>query len=415
MRYVIAVALCLLAPLCAACSDSSGPQQQETHGSVAVPKSDIDYLKDRVEQLEREVRELKGEQRQPDTPASPVDEERSEGGRQLALPDISLIVQTAGRATNDSNDPERQKLQVTEAELGVQGYVYPNVKADAYFATCPAEEHPMHLEEGYLTYLGVARGLNFIVGQKFVPFDRVNQIHNHSWLYTRQPLVLTNLVAAENLTGQGAMFSYLLPTRSSLFAQLDMGVWANGSEGEESDLPDIVMGPGADLTDRFETARLWASYPTSDRSELEFGGSWAGGKSNEDLITGLTDYLHLRGLDLTYRRFGEGARRLLLRTEAIWRNGTTDSDRATAGGYYLLGSYRWNRYNSLGLLYDWSEFPQDTALHESAMSLIYTRQFSEQYYVRLQAVRGDRPDCGSYNEFWLQWCWGAGPHTHNLE
>ncbi len=398
---------------------------------ITVPRSELDALKERLDQLEREVRDLKASQARQETtePAvstdtvdetapnttaeAPVPEPA--GGRQLALPDISFIAQAKGKLTDDENDPDRQKVHLSEAELGIQGYVYPNVKADAFITGSPAEDEPFQVEEAYLTYLGLTNGLNFYVGQKHVAFGRTNLLHSHSWPYVRQPYVLSNFVSPESLTGQGLAFSYLIPTRSSFFAQLDLGTWANGSEGEESNPPDIVSGPGANLTDRFSTARLWTGYPVSENGELELGGSWAGGKSEEDPATLESDHVTLTGVDLSYRHFGEGSKRLLLRAESFWRHGTTDANDATRTGYYLLGDYRLNRYNSVGLLYDWSGFPQDTTLHESALSLIYTRQFSEQYYVRFQAVHGDRPDCGNFNELWLQWVWGVGPHTHNLE
>jgi len=399
MKYVFALVAGLFA--------LAGASQADGNSSP----SEIDALKARVTELEQKLEKLEQQESAPQTESPP-----ETGGRYLALPDISLIVQAKGRATTDKIDPDKQKIQLAEAELGIQGYVYPNVRADAFFAGSPAEHEPFHVHEAYLSYLGLAKGLNFVVGQKFVPFGRVNQLHNHSWLYARQPLVLSNLVAPESLAGQGINLTYLIPTRPGLFAQLDLGSWANGSEGEESNFPpNIMAGPGADLTDRFTTARFWMGMPTSENGEFELGGSWAGGRSEEDPNTGLTNYVHLRGLDLTYRYFGPQTSRLLLRAEHLWRKGTTDSDGAVARGYYLFANYRWNRYFDAGLLYDWSQFPQDTSRHESAMSLVLTRQFSEQYYVRLQVTRGSRPDDGSYTEVRLQWCWGVGPHTHNLE
>lgn len=406
--------MCLILSACPAWArdDQTVQDTQSTQDTITVPKSEFDALKQKVEQMEREIEALKAGMQ-----AMPVEPETapSAGGKQLALPDISLIVQAKGLGTNDKNNPNRQKIQLSEAELGVQGYVYPNVKADAFIAGSPSENSPFQVEEAYLTYLGIAKGTNVYIGEKHVPFGRTNLLHNHSWLYTRQPLVIGNFIAPESLAGQGAGLSYLIPTHSNLFAQLDLGTWANGTEGEQSDLPDIVASPGANVTDRFNTARLWTSYPMSENSEFELGGSYLGGKSNEDPLTGLTDYVHIKGVDLSYRHFGEGSKRLLLRGEQFWRTGTTDSDDAQAKGYYLFANYRPNKYGSVGLLYDWSEFPQATGLHESAASLILTKQFSEQYYLRLQAIRGNRPDCGYYNELWLQWVWGVGPHTHNLE
>jgi hypothetical protein len=431
MKHAFTALACLLIIVCACwAQDSKNAPADTPANTVTISREEFDALKARLDQLEQEVADLKAGQAAPTQPSptettttaptttqapSETPTPTTGGGRQLLLPEISLVVQAEGKATNDYRDSEKQKLQLTEAELGIQGYVYPNVKADAFLTASPAEHEAMQVEEAYLTYLGLKKALNVYVGEKHVPFGRTNLLHNHSWLYTRQPLVIGNLIASESLAGQGADFSYLLPTRGNLFSQLDVGVWANGTDKEETNPPDVESGPGANMTDRFETARLWNSYALSDNSELELGGSVASGKSIQDPVTGLTDRVTLTGVDMTYRRFGERTRRLLLRGESFWRHGTTDDNNATATGYYLFGNYRWSNYFSLGLLYDWSEFPQNVDQHESAMSLILTKQFSEQYYMRLQAIRGNRPDCGLFNEIWLQWCWGVGPHTHNLE
>jgi hypothetical protein len=422
MKRTLVVSVCIFALACAGWSQASQPAQNDT---VTISKEEFDALKARVADLEQKLNQVLSNQAPlevlPETPspasgATPPEESTGAvGGKQLVLPDISLVVQAEGKATDDRRDPDKQKLLLTEAELGIQGYVYPNVKADAFITGSPSDNEPFQVEEAYLTYQGVLKGLNVNVGEKHVPFGRTNLLHNHSWLYTRQPLVIKNFIASESLAGQGGNFSYLIPTKSNLFAQFDLGVWANGNEGAQTDLPDIVVGPGANLTDRFETARLWTSYPVSQNGELELGGSWAGGKSNENPLTLRTDHVQLEGVDMTYRHFGEGSSRLLLRGENFWRRGTTDSDNALTAGYYLFGNYRWDKYGSVGLLYDWSPFPQAAELHESAMSLILTKQFSEQYYLRLQAIHGSRPDDPHYNELWLQWCWGVGPHTHNLE
>jgi len=410
--------MCMLLA-CSALGQGAQPQQPSESETVTVSKTDLESLKARLDRMEQEIAGLKAQlagQSAEDTESAGAEPAPATGGgRHLALPDISLIVQATGKLSNDKNDPARQKLELSEAELGVQGYVYPNVKADAFITGSPAEGESFQVEEAYLTYQGLSKGLNLNVGEKHVSFGRTNLLHRHSWPYTRQPLAITNFVAPESLAGQGFNFSYLLPTNSPLFVQFDAGIWSNGTEGEQADLPEIMAGPGANLTDRFQTARLWSGYSVSDSKEIELGASWAGGKSNEDPDTLAVDRVRIKGVDLSYRQFGEGSKRLLLRGEHFWRNGTTDSDNATAKGYYLFGNYRWDKYGSLGLLYDWSEFPQAPDLHESAASLIFTKQFSEQYYLRLQAIHGSRPDDDSFNELWLQWVWGVGPHTHELE
>lgn len=425
MKRAITIFICLLML-------TSAAWLQAAEETIAVPKSEFETLKARLDQLEQEVQDLKANQTPsqpattpeappaaggteapapaPETPAS------GGGGKALSLPDISLVVQAGGHLSSDKKDDDRNRLHLTETEIGIQGYVYPNVKADAFITGSPAEGASFQVEEAYLTYLGLRKGLNLYIGQKHVAFGRTNLLHNHSWLYTRQPLAISNLVASESLTGQGAAVSYLIPTHSNLFAQLDLGTWTSGDSSEATPIDELTqqpaVGTAANLSDRFNTARLWTSYPVTENSELELGGSWAGGKSTPDPDP---DRVHLAGVDLSYRHFWEGSRRLLLRGEGFQRRGTLDSGDRTARGYYLFGNYRSDKYKSVGLLYDWSQFPQAVELHESALSLILTKQLSEQYYLRLQAIHGSRPDDNSYNELWLQWVWGVGPHTHNLE
>jgi hypothetical protein len=423
MRLILLISFCLI--VCIGrqglCAEEKGSPPDDA--TIAVPLAEFEAMKAKLEDLQREMEELKkavglpsaGAPAEEAAPTAPSPEPVAQGGgRAIALPDISLIVQAKGKLSSDRRDDARNRVRLCEAELAIQGYVYPNVKADAFIAMSPAEGAAAQAEEAYLTYLGLRKGLNLSVGKRLVAFGRTNQTHCHSLLYARRPLVLRNLVGEEGLAGQGLAASYLLPTKSNLFAQLDLGTWTGEGPGESSDLPDIVAGPGANFADRFSTARLWMSHPVTDSSELELGGSYAEGAAGPlgDTNGGRA---RLTGLDLTYRRFGEGTSRLLLRGEGVWRRESTDATAGAAKGYYLFGNWRNTKYASLGVLYDWSEFPQAPDLHESALSLILTKQFSEQYYLRLQATHGSRPGDDSYNELLLQWVWGMGPHTHNLE
>lgn len=431
-QALVLLAGLLVLPLAVYAQEAPPPPTEET---VTVSRTEFDSLKAAVEALTREVQQLKG---QPATaapapaeappaeasaapPTETTDETvaRPAGGRALSLPDISLVVQARGKLSDDHRDEARNRLRLSEAELGIQGYVYPNVKADAFIAMSPEEDEAAQVEEAYLTYLSLRPGLNAYVGRKHVPFGRTNLIHNHSWLYVRQPLVLRNLVSEEALAGDGLSASYILPTSTDYFAQLELGAWSGEGPGETGDLPDIVAGPGAGFSDRFYTARLWASHALNPHTELELGGSYAWGDTPgfgpRTTTVDEAGRARLTGVDLTYRHYGEGTKRLLLRAEGVSRHEKLLSDASTSLGYYLFANYRKDKYASWGALYDWSEFPQAPDLHESAFSLIYTKQMSEQYLIRLQGTRGSRPAEGDYNELFLQWIWGVGPHTHNLE
>lgn len=362
--------------------------------------------------------------------------------RYLLLPDISFIANLVGHTGNDRRDPDRDKLRFEEGELALQSFVYPGIRAQAFIVFADGEAV---IEEGYLNAqnLGFV-GLNNVpvsltLGRRKVPFGRVNQLHPHSWLYTVQPYALSNLVSGESLTGDGAYFSYLLPT-GKLFAQLDAGFWSQSESTEDFDAQAdpsqaIITSPGAGFQDKFGTVRLWTATEALGGS-LEIGGSLAGGRGvgyapagfggaraarlpgrsrqTGDPLT-ISPRILLSGLDLTYRRAGRGASRFLLRGEYLNHRQKEGDFSQTAQGYYVFADQRLNAQNEIGLRYDWSEFPYAPGLHESAVSLIGTHQFTEQFYARVQLIQGERPGKSSFTEGWLQFVFGFGPHTHTLE
>ena len=165
---------------------------------------------------------------------------------------------------------------------------------------------------------------------------------------------------------------------------------------------------------------MWSGVPLGPKQELELGASYArGGASAVDgdgneLAGGRNT---LQGLDISYRKFSGANKRLLLRSE-YYRSRPSNGLESVfnaASGYYGLANYRFNKFSDIGLLYENSGFPQATNQRENATSLIFTKQFTEQFYARLHLTRGDSPFGGSYNQAILQFVFGIGPHTHNLE
>ena len=340
----------------------------------------------------------------------------------LLLPDISFIGQAKGILSSDKRNEDRNALRLTEGELAIQGTVYPNVAANAFIVGAPSEDEPFQVEEGYLNFIGVRKNLNILVGRKFVPFGRTGEQHNHSWLYARQLLPFQNLVSEEALTGNGALFRYLLPT-GKIFTNLDIGIWQGTGAGDIGNDPfgtTRPVGAGASFSGNFQTARLWSGIPLGPKQELELGASYArGGASAVDgdgneLAGGRNT---LNGLDISYRKFSGANKRLLLRSEYFSSRPSNGLEQVfnSASGYYGLANYRFSKYADVGLLYENSGFPQAANARENATSLIYTKQFTEQFYTRLQLTRGDSPFGGNYNQAILQFVFGLGPHTHNLE
>ena len=61
------------------------------------------------------------------------------GNRSLLLPDISFIGQGIGLYSTDSRAEGRSSFRLSEGEIGIQGYVYPKVKADAFISGSPSK------------------------------------------------------------------------------------------------------------------------------------------------------------------------------------------------------------------------------------------------------------------------------------
>lgn len=349
----------------------------------------------------------------------------AEGRNYLLLPDISFIGNVNGALSSDRRQEGRNTLRFTEGELGIQGQVYPNVAVSAFIVGSPVEGEALQFEEGYLNFIGLRKNLNVTLGRKFVPFGRTGEQHPHSWLYARQLLPRRNLLAGENIVGDGALFRYLLPTGKKLFANLDVGIFNGEGPGTVSSSPfgeESPQGSGAAFYDRFYSARLWSGLALSENQELELGFSYAKGRGQIDNDAGTTLGVGrntLNGVDLSFRRFLGVNKRLLLRTEYFRSTPTAGLDTAfgRASGYYGLANLRFDKFNDVGLLYENSGFPQLSAqgAREKALSLIFTRQFTEQFYTRLHLTRGDSPGQGNYNAAYLQFVFGIGPHTHNLE
>lgn len=387
------------------------------------------------EQLLRDVEELKRGK----ASSAPTSSEAAatavakpgENRNYLLLPDISFIANATAAASSDKRDSSRNNMNV-EGEIGIQGYVYPGVKYDAFLVGNPGEDEAFNVEEGYLTFQSALKGLDINVGRKFAAFGRTGEQHPHSWLTTDQFLARQHLVAPENLVGNGVQFNYLIPTPKSFFARASFGMFGAGEGGEgrlnRFDPTDPFEGgevtrPGAGLA-RFYSGRLWLGKSFGPNTEVELGASAARGRSSVVDITDdglgnpventVNGRVELQGVDFQMRKYGKDAKRLLFRSE-YFRYKPIDLPTSTSTGYYALANLRPNKYNDYGILYQSTEIPTAPGQKENGLSLIYTRRFSERYYMRLTGTRGDRPGENNYNEVKLQFVAGLGPHTHTLE
>ncbi|MDI6827640.1 MAG: hypothetical protein QME62_04045, partial [Armatimonadota bacterium] len=299
-------------------------------------------------------------------------------------------------------------------ELGLQGYLYPQIRGDV-FVTAEGEDLSVGVEEAYASFLQIGNtNLTLNVGKKFINFGKNNPVHREKWPFITQPFVIRNLLNSdEGLTGQGAQVNYLLPSKGDLFCQLELGIWKplahhhhDHEEGEEHH--ELGLG----VHERLYTGRLWLSKAIRDAAEIELGLSSAGGRGEESLGNPKT---RLYGIDLTYRAWPAAHKQIRLQAEVIRQKKNLFDMNGTCDGYYLLGSYRVDKYNEFGLRYDWASLPAPQLGHDSGFSAIYTKMLTETSYLRLQATRGKFANKEKYTSAFLQFVWGIGPHSHELQ
>ncbi|HOJ38833.1 MAG TPA: hypothetical protein PKX93_00070 [bacterium] len=354
----------------------------------------IKLLEERISQMERKM--------EPEVAAPSVAEKKTSS---VGLPDISVIGDIQGNFGPDrEGDDSRNKLFLQELELGLQGYLFPEIRADAFVSLHrhPDGEYQAELEEGYVSFLNLGHGFSAQLGKKLISFGKLNPIHPHHWDFVDRPLVLKEYLGDHGLAGNGVSLSYQLPL--PFFAQVESGAWYVDSEHVHGELP--MVSPA----DEVYTARVWFGGELGQTEmELGFSGLKGYGSHHEQHL----DKLNLYGADLTMKYFGPGYRRLLWRNEILHCERKIPPGTVSHWGGYTHLNWRWDKYWNVGFRYDWVQppFPKPLRSSEKQSSLILTRNLSEMTSLRFQAFTDMKDDYGVY----LQVLFGIGPHSHPLE
>ncbi len=338
-------------------------------------------------------------------------------GVPLNIPDISVTGDIVGKVTDNKDDEDRNTVHIREIELALQGFIYPQMRADVFLAM---HRHGDHVEaeicEAYVSFLKMLGDLSIQVGKPHINFGKINKVHQHHRHYVDQPQVITNFFGDHGLVGEGGNLSYLLPT--PFFAQLDVGAWRveghhhhheeeEGTETTEHEDEKFGLASGV------YTARLWTSFPISAESELEVGISGAKGRGAH--YQEHKDNAEVCGVDVTYKRWLSAHSRLLFQTEWLRLNREVPDGTLKRDGVYSFLNYKLDKYWDVGLRYDYAEGawpPINEPADESSTSFIITRSLSETTGLRAQYKHnsGSKKD-----EAYLQIAFGIGPHSHPLE
>lgn len=353
-------------------------------------------------------------------------------------PDISVIVDVKQRFNDDVADDNRHKLTVGEAELTLNGMIYPNISGDATIAVeneYSSEsdvETETDLEEAYITFLALPFNSQLLIGRKLIDFGLLNPQHPHEWAFADTPLVLENLFGHHPWYDDGIQGSVLIPNPLDVYWEAKFGVWNGRSLGhahshsDEEDHEALENVP-VSWEDMVFTARSYWNFPVGDNADVGLGYSAAW---DEHPMT------TLHGFDLTARyRFPNKYNWIKWQTEYILAN--VEAERLhdhhneeeeehdpeiydyIANGMYTMLEYSINKYWRAGTRWDYAEYNEHERYYQWANSYFLTYFFNHNLYARMEYRYRDYSGLEDghqepENTLWFQIVWGLGPHGHGI-
>ncbi|MCM8769540.1 MAG: hypothetical protein NC911_07740 [Candidatus Omnitrophica bacterium] len=377
---------------------------QELEGQLSEIKK---LYEERILQLETRIKNLEQQQVQFSEPAQPTFP-FGKNSSVAYLPDISFI----GNVIGSFGTTQDNKIYLDGIEFAFGGYIFPNARADAILGIHRHEDHyETKLEEGYISFFNLPGNFGLQAGKRLLDFGKINQMHQHHYLFVDKPLATEAYLGEHGMIGNGASINYLFPL--PFFLQASVGYWVlEGHKCEGGQLHSFA--PTADAFN----ARLWSSFSLSEGTEMEIGTSYlkAKGPHYSDSLEDVDD-INLYGFDLTLKYQGFGFQRFLFRNEVYF----LQRDRLKPGeiadewwrkGLYSLLDYRFNQYWDAGIRYDWVESPGVEKEPNQGYSFFLTRSLTEATKFRVQTSYLTREKDW---RFYVQALFGIGPHSHPLE
>lgn len=420
-------ALCaLVAPAVVSAADGAAP----ANDSVAALRAELDALKAeyerRISTLEARIDELEAEKAETPPaseeedlaalraaareaaaetgPAAPRPDRKSEGpafGHQRDLSRLNPEISMTGNVLGTTSKSAREEFRLQEFELDIQSALDP---FSTTRWTLAVGEEGVKIEEGYVSYPSLWRGLGVTAGRFRQRFGPLNRQHLHALPQVEYPLALQTYFAEEGLGQTGLSFDWALPP-----SWIDGWADATGLVFEVTDGSNEAFG-GEDFQQLAYLGRLTNYWDLSSSTYLELGFSGIAGE------TAAGGDSRVWGADLTVDWAPPSRakyREILWRTEVMLsqRDDALGVEQEAWGGYsYLEGLLRRNLW--AGVRYDRVEDPLEPDLVREAVVPYVTWWQSE--YVRLRGEYRifDDPAGELDDGFVLQLTWAAGPHKH---
>ncbi len=398
------------------------PASSETNEELAALREELRRLREEYESrfaaIEARIQAFEGEGKPPaaeeetllreaetalgeTSPAEPLPAASPGGGALQSLnPQISVIGDFLGAATENVPDVEGTSLDLREVELAFQAQIDPFARAD-FFVTVPSLED-VEMEEGYVTFLALPSDFLVRVGKVRVPFGRANVDHRPETFAVDRPDVLVAYFGEEGLAEPGVTVSRLIPNPWELFMELELDVLAGTNE---------VSFGGGTASDLLYNLHYRSFFDLTEEQSLNLGATYATGVHplGEDGF----GRNHLGGVDLAYvwKPLARGKyRSFLWQTELM--GGTRDTAAGTSDsfGLYSFARYQLGRRWYLGGRFDYSQspdFPESSSRSGSGLVEFFASEFQR---LRIQYKVTDRATDPLAHQLFFQWFYLIGAH-----
>jgi hypothetical protein len=310
-------------------------------------------------------------------------------------PEISFT--GIGLAT--ASDVEREQFELGEFELDLQAALDPFSRTRW---TLAFRDEEVEIEEGYVLYNALGRGLELLGGRFRQRFGALNRQHLHALPQSDYPLVLGTFFGDEGLRQTGLSLTWL--PRRPLAGANELTLEITNAENE------VAFG-GEDFDELSLLGHLVNYWDLSPAAYFEWGLSGAAGSTPEggDSRVWGTDFTYSWQPPARAKYRGLAWRAELLLSQRDLPSGERQD---SWGGYtYLEGLAARNLF--LGVRFDRVQDPLDDERMLTGWVPYVTWWQSE--FVRIRAEYGlleERPSGNDENRFTLQLTWAAGPHKH---
>lgn len=213
------------------------------------------------------------------------------------------------------------------------------------------EEDAASIEEAFFLFHKLPADLQLKVGRFRGVFGKLNQYHDHEWIFANPPMINTALAGEDGFKLLGVEATYLLPIPT--YVELALDIAKRETEGVFRSKPDPVTGE-PDASDLLYIAKATSFLDLTEVSNIEFGATFATGGNNS--LEGNDDQTRIYGLDFTYKYKPQPFNPYVRwTTELFWADrelghlGVADQ---ALKGLYTEVNYRFSYYWDIGARFD---------------------------------------------------------------